>query len=112
MRLWRFSFAMVLAMHAWSSVLLASCPAPGQPADGGCLFPSNRSLSVPQSLSDSFTISGRPKFRDDDAELTATKGDIDALNKRLDHIEDLIRCLGPEVHAADDGITQPQKECP
>jgi hypothetical protein len=36
-------------------------------------------------------ISGRP-LQDNDPELTATKGDVDALNKRLDQLEDLIRC--------------------
>jgi hypothetical protein len=40
----------------------------------------------------SFMISGRPTLRDADVELTATKGDIDALNKRLDHLEGMIRC--------------------
>jgi tetrahydromethanopterin S-methyltransferase subunit G len=44
-------------------------------------------------------ISGRPKLQDGDPELTATKGDIDALNKRLDDIERLIRCIATDPKA-------------
>jgi hypothetical protein len=88
MRMGRFTLALVLAMHAWSSELLA-----GQIAcDPGVCFDTMVHVV--------------------DRTTAATKGDIDALNKRLDQLEDLIRCLGPEVHAADDGVTPPQKDCP
>jgi hypothetical protein len=94
----RFAFAIVLAMHAWSSVLLAEEP-PHYKTLGEAPLP----LGVPQSLGEPsyYMISGRPKLRDNDPELTATKGDIDALNKRLDRLEQLIHCvarpIAPEI---------------
>jgi hypothetical protein len=49
-------------------------------------------LGPPMPLGEpSYMISGRPKLQDGDPELTATKGDIDAINKRLDQIEDMLR---------------------
>jgi hypothetical protein len=140
MMVWRFAFAIVLALHAWSGVLLAAeCRSPLILMDAGgvarnvAVHPDENGYCVigvaagrtddgphyktlgemplplgpPMPLGEpSYMISGRPKLQDGDPELTATKGDIDAINKRLDHLEDLIRCLGPEVHAADDGTTQ------
>jgi hypothetical protein len=78
----RFAFAIVLAMYAWPGVLLADQLAlPHYHTDFEIL------------RNDSYMISGRPQDRNDQSELTATKGDIDALNKRLDGIERMIRCI-------------------
>jgi hypothetical protein len=89
----RFAFTVMLALHAWSSVLLA----------GECGYFNGAPVICPEEntfpraedlarLGSSYMISGRPKSDDDNPELTATKGDIDALNKRLDRLEGLIRC--------------------
>jgi hypothetical protein len=111
----RFAFAMVLAMHAWSSVLLAEeakqCDRIGDiygdSVGGMTICGPDYRLKKFMTESDRYTVSGRPKSDDDNAELTATKGDIDALNKRLDRLEERIRCQG--AAAADDGVTAP---CP
>lgn len=42
--------------------------------------------------SDRYTIAGRPAWDNENPEMTATKGDIDALNKRLNDIEKLLNC--------------------
>jgi hypothetical protein len=106
----RFAFAIVFALHAWSSELLAGegdwCAPDGEmlicdtnhhlmretphyKTLGEMPLP----LGPPMPLGEpSYMISGRPKLQDSDPELTATKGDVDALNKRLDQLENLIRC--------------------
>jgi hypothetical protein len=77
MMVWRFAFAIVLAMHAWSSESLAEeCRNPLILMDAGGIA---RNVAV-STDENGFCVLG------------ATKGDIDALNKRLDKIEDLIRC--------------------
>jgi hypothetical protein len=90
----RFAFTLVLAMHAWSSVLLAACPlrtdhwtratvcypVPG-PNQAVVVQPDGWPLLVDATDFPHFVEGPTP----------ATKGDIDAINKRLDHIEELLR---------------------
>jgi hypothetical protein len=46
---------------------------------------------------DTYTIAGRPHYLDDKDEITATKGDIDAINKKLDEIKHILICLDDAV---------------
>jgi hypothetical protein len=81
MRLWRFAFAVVLAMHAWSSMLLADDTV--------------RTAELPfqVTMPHTYTLTGRPEYLDNEPELTATKGDIDAINTSIAHLEQLLRCV-------------------
>jgi hypothetical protein len=93
-------------MHAWPGVPLADEFTPAKDGEVhlsdviGKSAPHYKTLGEmplplgpPMPLGEpSYMISGRPKLQDKDPELTATKGDVDALNKRLDQLEDLIRC--------------------
>jgi hypothetical protein len=78
----RLAFAIVLAMHAWSSELLAEeCRSPLILMDAGGIA-KNVAVSTDEN---GFCVMG------------ATKGDIDAINKRLDHVEEMIRCQAAAV---------------
>jgi hypothetical protein len=108
--LMKLAFAIVLAMLAWSSELLAAegdlCAVGSvQNVNGTSMFCDADHHFTPfvTMRSDAYAISGRPPHRDNEPELTATKGDIDALNKRLDHLEMLIRCEGMAARGVDWG---------
>jgi hypothetical protein len=93
----RFAFAIVLAMHAWSSELLAGQVA-CDPGFTECFDTMIHVGGVPHAWSgvvsaDQLSLQLPPEDWQFDGGrgMTATKGDIDAINKRLDHIEELLR---------------------
>jgi hypothetical protein len=126
----RFAFAIVLAMHAWSSVLLAACPDRQQyleaihkskPINLCWPVPGPNQIVIPDSdgwptLVDDpdhvLTSLSRPMpFPEIHDDPVATKGDIDALNKRLDQLEDLIRCEAASARTRAGGYSGAMVPC-